>query len=49
MADLGTVVARDQDTVLEVGDYAIVGTIPCPPTGPTVPTTGQIWPRGQGS
>lgn len=47
MADYGTVTAVPADPVYEVTGYKIAGTTP--PviiTTPTIPTTGQIWPRG---
>jgi len=46
MADHGTVLALPDDTLVEVTAYGLAG---AGPTGPTVPTTGQIWPRGQGA
>jgi prolyl-tRNA editing enzyme YbaK/EbsC (Cys-tRNA(Pro) deacylase) len=45
MADHGTVTALPTDVVLEVTGYDIGGITP---VGPTVPTTGQTWPRGAG-
>jgi hypothetical protein len=54
MADHGTVTV-DTDTLVEVSafaptgmDYGVVFDLgaPAEPSAPTVPTTGQIWPRG---
>jgi hypothetical protein len=44
MADHGTVTADTADTDEPITAYTLSGTTVS--TGPTVPTTGQIWPRG---
>jgi hypothetical protein len=43
MADHGTVTAVPADPVYEVTNYGLAGT---GTPALTVPTTGQIWPRG---
>jgi hypothetical protein len=45
MADHGTVTFQDADPVYEVTGYTLAG---AGGSGPTVPTTGQVWPRGAG-
>lgn len=49
MADLGTATLKPPPTPLEpIAAYLPVGVIgiPTAPTGPVVPTWGQLWPRG---
>lgn len=43
MADHGTVAAQPVTAAVAATGYTIAGTAP---SGPTVPTTGQVWPRG---
>lgn len=43
MADHGTIILKDAPTPSVITGYTIVGAAS---TGPAVPTTGQIWPRG---
>ena len=44
----GSVVLLSPSDLLVMSNFSLAGTLPStpPPVGPTVPTTGQIWPRG---